>query len=52
MLFSDFGGCYALSAQEVWLAAEKEVATTEAEAAAEEAAAEEAVEAQEAVAVG
>ena len=47
----DFGGCYALSAQEVWSVAEKEEATTEAEAAAEEAAAEEAVEAQ-VVAVG
>ena len=46
MLFSDFGGCYALSALGVWLEAE-EVATTEAEVAAEEAA-----EAQEAVAVG
>ena len=51
MLSSDFGGCYALSVQEVWLVAEKEVATTEAGAAAEEAAAEEA-DAQEVVAVG
>ena len=46
MLFSDFGGCYASSALEAWLEAEKEAATTEAEAAEEEA------EAQEAVAVG
>ena len=52
MLFSDFGGCYALSALEVWSEAEKEVATTEAEAAAEEAAAEEAEDAQEVAAVG
>ena len=51
MSFSDFGGGYALSAQEVLLEAEKE-ATTEAEAAAEEPEAEAAADAQEVIAVG
>ena len=52
MSFSDFGGCCALSALEVLLEAEKEVATTEAEAASEEAEAEEVADAQEVIAVG